>query len=328
MPDGKYDVVDIWYNIVSGYSKYPSSRGDVIFKHLSSYESYLFSQQYKRDIELIARSGLGSSDEQLKLAYESGIWTLFKEERLEFLQKTLRRLYATQKKLFYDHDKKNIKEQIAETLTELQSLNQEKRSIIPISAEDIASQKSIDFFLKNFIFTDAEFKIRLFQDDLDFEYCDELFIEELTIFYFEYLKATEEQAIKVVAISALAQNAIHLCDGNTYHIFDKPIHSLTKLQYDLLLYCKKYYNMIKNCNIDIPDGVLGDPDKFEEWFAKAVLNSQKKAAKPSKGNVRGSTFVFGDKQEAEALGGSLTDGNAMIRKAQNSGGLGINELMT
>jgi hypothetical protein len=319
------DILAIFDDIANGFSKYSIENYCKFYlKHLTQSESLEIRDNYDLFLKHATINGILSEEDQVGLAYKYGWWTEDKENQISVIKSTVKRLNITRSKLIYDSDKKRIDEQLNSEAAKLKKLTDERSSFIVMTAEEWATKKTSDHFLKRFIFKDRELKELFFKTNLDEE--DELIVDWAVYFYFKYLSDFSGKMIKRVAISHHFQNMLYI--GNTaMDVFGKCVVELTKNQHEILIWGKYFQNIIKNSDVNIPDNVYEDPEKLEEWF-ESVKNKRKTESKAvSKKGNKGSTFLFGERSDIKSIAGGEISGDKILSESHAKGGMSMHDLI-
>lgn len=319
------DILAVFEDISRGYSEYIIDKyGPIYLKHLTQAESLKIRDNYDLFVKEAVDNGILSEESQIKLAYDYGWWSSAKEDQIQVISSTIKRLNITRSKLIYDSDKRRIDEQINSENDRLQKLKNERSSFIVMTAEEWATRRTSDFFIKNFIFKSGDLKDLFLDKGLDEE--DEILIDWITFYYFKYLSDFSPKIIKRVAISHHFQNILYI--GTTaLDVFGKCVIELTKNQHEILIWGKYYQNIIKNSEIEIPDTVYDDPDKLDQWL-ESIKNKRKVESKTNrgKGGNKGSTFLFGDRADVQSIAGGEISGDKIISESKAKGGMSIYDL--
>ena len=332
MVDGqKENLLALFLDISKGYTKYNISDIDIYIKHLDKADHNKFSNWYQKKIQEAIADGILLEGEQIRGLYDLGWWSKEKEQEIESLEITLLRLEKTRSKLIYQSDKERIDQQIKDVNERYEKINNEKHTYITITAEQVATKKSLDFFLTNFLYSDEDLKFLFFNSVDDFEYRDDEFMLELAYMYSRYMNEHSDIKIKRTAISTMFQNLLYASSGSCMDIFGKPAVDLTKYQLDLLMLGKYYRDIIKNCTEEIPEKILDNPDKLFEWYKSISSQSDQSALTRSKSkngeSSAGSTFLFGTREEVKSMAGGSIGGDKMIDETARKGGMGIYDLL-
>lgn len=332
--DGQGDkLLAILMDISNGYSKYNLGNGSFFyFKHLNHFELLGVRNNYNDNLSIAKQNGILSEQEQIKIAYDNKWWSKQKESDLESTTLSLERLKKTKSKLIYESDKSRIDEQINAQQVRAKKLKEEKSAYITITAEDWSSRKTTDYFLQNFAYKDTEFKSKFFENLNDFELAEDYLIDELTIYYYQFLMNFSDKKIKQLAISPFFQNIIYISQCTAKDVFGVPSIKLTKNQSDLLIFAKYYQNIIKNSDGNLPDSVYEDPDKIVEWFEaskkqKDNVSGARNKLKNKSGTDNSSSFLFGNRDEVKAIIGGEISGDKLIQESHEKGTLGIYDLI-
>jgi hypothetical protein len=322
-------------DISNGYSQYYlnfTNQNNIFFKHLNHFELLEIRKNYNLNLNIAKQNGILLEKDQIQIAYDYKWWSKEKEADLESTSLSIKRLKKTKSKLIYQSDKSRIEEQIKTQEDRFKKLKEEKSAYVTITAEDWSSRKTTDYFLQNFLYKDAELKLKFFNESNDFELAEDYIIDELTIYYYKFLTDFSDKKIKQLAISSFFQNIIYISQCTAKDVFGVPSIRLTKNQSDLLIFAKYYQNIIKNSDGNIPDSVYEDPDKIVEWFEAGkkqkenVSGARNKLKNKSNGD-NSSSFLFGNREEVKAISGGEVSGDKILQETKEKGDLGIYDLI-
>jgi hypothetical protein len=318
--------LELLHDIINGFSEYQTEFGAIYFKHLDILQYQENISYYIDVLNSIEKEGILSEQQQIENAYKHGLWSKQKQDQIYSITKSISRLKETRKKLIYQSDKKRIDEQILDQNKILFGLEQKKREFLVLTSENVASKKSTDFYIKNFIYKNKNFSEKLFLTEEEFEFADDYFIDSVSVYYNKFLEKTSALFIKKLALSSDFQNLLFISDSPN-EFFGKPVMSLTRNQIDLLIWGKYFKNIIQNVTKEIPEGLTDDPDKFLEWIDSLKDKKEQKSKNNSKSGKNSSKFLFGSSDEIKSITGEEISGNKILKEVSQKGTLSMNELM-
>ena len=292
-------------DIIRGYSIVFSEKyGNILIKHLTIHDSGFVDIEYQKALEKAIKSGLPTSNQQIKLAIERGDWT--NEEQIEYNQFHIKiaNLEQSQAKLYLQKEKKALQQEI-DRLTERQILLEKKKNnCIGYSAETFANKKLNEFFIY-YSFRKQNINTFLFSYD-EFDELEENDIEKLAILYTTNAKRFASSHIKRLSVYPGCLNIIMVNGDEIYYFYGKPTCELTFYQIELFSQGKYFKNLIAEAKDRIPQDYFYDPDKLIEY-----LTSTKPVEETNYGikkeEVLGTAIVGATKEDLVNMG--LEPGN-------------------
>lgn len=319
------DPETLFFDICRGVSEQQIDQKRFYVKHPGQYDFFLLRKSYADALESTQKQGILTEADQVEMVCEQGWWSRDKENRIDYLKNSISRLVVTKKNLIYDSDRKRLDEQLAQHLAEIDDIKQQRKMYINLTAEDVASQQTSIFFVKRFVYENAELTKPCFTD-ISYEDADDFDVAYANAAYFQYMADFSLDAVKSLSCSMFFQNFIFVTDCTSHGVFGLAGCHLTKNQVDLLIWGKYFNSLIKNTAASIPEELYGDPDKLIEWTnskSKQEAHERKRGSRAGGGNQ--SSFVFGDREEIKSLYGDIS-GDRVIQESKKKGGLDIFDL--
>ena len=240
------------------------------------------------------------------------------------------------------------KESVAKTIQEeeqkLSRLLLEKKSIIPMTAEQYAEKYYNKYYLHHSLFRDES--LNAFFAESENYFVEDLEEEEYNLIWesiFKSISLLKNENIKYVAASGFFQNLLILT-GKEMSVFDfygKPVASLTVNQSDLFAYGASYRRAINNATEVIPGYILSDPLSLIDWCEGGSSSSNRAKTlmdkTPNKNKTKGersgriTSIVGANTSDYKKLGvGDPASSKAvdLLSEAQKSGGeMAINQVV-
>jgi hypothetical protein len=329
------DIQSIYIKICLGYEKITIDGQDCFFKHHLYSDRLLLKEKYKEGIRVAEKNGIKTEKDYLDFYMEKGWWSQKKEDEIRTISLFLENLKKSKEKLIVPSQKEQIENTISEEEVKLWSLVSEKKSIIPMTAEQYADKYYNKFYLYYSLYKDLEFRDR-------FAPTEQYFIEDLDDDSYEFiwkeiLKSMDllkMDNIKYVAATGFFQNLLILIgkDMSVVDFYGKPVVDLTINQSDLFYYGSSYRRSINNSTEAIPDYVLSDPLSLIDWCEGGNSSSGKAknmmSKTPNKNKTKGersgriSSIVGANSSDYKKLGiGGVASGNSdLLSAAEESGG--------
>lgn len=318
----------LFFDICRGKSEQIIDSKIFFVKHPNQYEFFLIRKTYESAFDGAKKDGILTEADQVAMVCQQGWWSKEKENRINYLRESVKRLKLTKSNLIYDSDRKRLDDQVEQHLAEISDIQEQRKMYINVTAEDVASQQVSMFFVKRFLYTDEALLTPAFTSE-SYEYADEFDVICANAAYFQYIASFSTEAIKSLACSMFFQNFLFAVDCSARGIFGLSGAELTKNQLDLVIWGKYFNTIIKNSTSPIPDELYGQPDKLTEWINsknKQEANEHKRRQNnPASGRGSQSSFVFGSREEIKSLYGEI-GGDRVIAETHKKGGLDVFDL--
>jgi hypothetical protein len=337
------DFQKLYVNVCDGFSLFKLKNKDIFVKHLNYSEKSQLREEYKKYINEAKTSGIMTLKDYTDLYIEKSYWSKQKESEIGSLKIYIENMQKSRGKLLLESQKKQIDELIIENQKKLEDLLNEKKSIIPFTAEEYAEKKYNRFFLYKSLFLDNQFKELFLQNPDDYLDLEDDVYSDLWRELIKLIDFTGIENIKLLAATGFFQNLIMVCgkDGvSPIDFYGKPLVNLTTNQIDLLSFALFYRRCINNATEKIPEDVLSSPEKLINWCesdSSSVAKARKILDKtPNKNKTRGersgriTSIVGADKSDYNSLGISENSAKSvdLLSEAGKAGGtLSINQVI-
>ncbi len=288
------EYIAIVGEIFDGYTEFYFKGEPVYLKHFSIRDQRYIHKYYNRYKNLAINKGISTEEQALNNLKKDGLWSNDDDDKISFCELELDSLRDNLLNAYLPSQKKSLQETLDEKQKELNILKIKRKEVIGTTAEDFASSRSNEEFIRYILFKDQDLKKHLFTeeefgelDDKDIAYLvkqnsncssrlSEEFIQESVLrdFFNMYLSQTEDVS----------------------SFYGKPIIHLSVYQLKLALYARVFYNIFQY-NDDIPNGIKKDPSALLR-FAESKRNGQgNKTLSKIRNQDSGATAVFGATKE-------------------------------
>lgn len=315
----KQKLKTILGEIINGCS--PFKRRDsstVYFRHADSYVSSIADSIYEEAYLKAVDSGLVTTSQKLKSLQDEKEWTNEDENKIVELQQFLTRYKLTKSKVFRKIEIEQIDNDIKNTQTEINKLEEKRTNLIGFTAEIYAARKSNFYFSFISLYKDRQLTIPFYSME-EFEDLEEREMREIFSFYEFYQIRFTSDNLKKIAISPFFLNSYSLCSDNPFYFYGKPVIQLTFHQIELFSYGRYYKNILSETT-DIPPEAEDDPDKLVEFF-EARKNAKELMEKSGKDGMN--TSIAGlSNEDRKRLGIEENTAGAidLAKEAKKKGG--------
>ena len=273
--------------ILRGYSDAYWRGSPVFIKHFSYLESADTDKVYDDSFEKCNKLGILTEEKKLSFLEEKGLWTKKEEDKLLEIKGKLKDLFKRKSAAVLPSQVKELEAEIGTVSVEFDSISNNRSALIGSTSENIAMQKSDDYFLIRSFFKDRLCSQPLFSD-LEFYQMDYLVLQEIKEVYNKYTSDLKGLGIKKIALSNHFMELSFLTE-NMFQILNKPIAEYTFFQMDLMSYAKIYKRILSH-EPGPPENVRTDPEKLESWY-DSITRREKVTSKVQNKELGGSTIV-------------------------------------
>lgn len=250
--------------IIRGYSILNAGSREFYFKHMSIMMSYIVDDEYDKYIVSAQKSGIKTEQEIIQHAIANGFWSKINEDEIKSLKWSLDKKRKTKESMTDGLQIISINNSIKKDEEDLNKILEKRNDLIGYSAENFASNKKIQFILKNCLFQDEDLSKLI--DENDYGIIIQPFIEKMT-----HLSDRETLAYAAYENSFFE---LFLLNYRTPHVlFNKPLFDLTIYQKNILMLANSILNKFKNMNI--PDEIQNNPLKILEYTDKKDQETKK-----------------------------------------------------
>jgi hypothetical protein len=325
------EVQDLYLGVCRGYSEITIDSSARFLKHQSHTDRLALRKIYNEGLKIASDNGVKTAAESTEFYIEKGWWSKAKEDEVASISAFIEGLKKGREKMILASQRQRSSEMIAEEEEKLSSLLREKRSIIPITAEEYAEKYYNRHFLFQTIFEDANCTKKI-SDSEDYfsEMEEDLYFDTWSRVY-KAIDFFKIENIKYVAATGFFQNLISVCGDqlSSFHFYGKPVVDLTLYQHDLFFYASRYKKILNSSTETIPDYILSDPKNLIDWcegggsFSNKAKSMMEKT--PNKNKTKGdrtgriSSIVGATSSDYESLGMKSSKGD-LIQDANSSGG--------
>lgn len=285
------EYIGIVGEIFDGYTEFEYFGSTVYLKHFSIRDQRYIHRYYEKYKTIAMNKGIPSEEEMLLQLKEDGLWSDKEEDQIASLKSEIDGLSQTKKKLILPSQKNDLQKQIDEKNAELNKLLKMRRDVVGKTAEEYASVRANEEFIRYIIYKDPQLSQHYFTDDQFANLSDDEIAPLLKQYEICGKRLCEENIQHVVLRDFFNMYISQTEDVSAF--YGKPIVQLSAYQLKLALYARIFFNIFQY-NEDIPEHIKKDPT--------AVLNfSENKKNKTSPTNFAsketGATAVFGATQE-------------------------------
>jgi hypothetical protein len=284
------EYIAIVGEIFDGYTEFYFKGEPVYLKHFSIRDQRYIHKYYNKYKNIAMNKGIPTEEEALNNLKKDGLWSDEDNDKISFCELELENLKDNLLNAFLPSQKKSLEEAVDEKQKELNILKIKRKEVVGTTAEDFASSRSNEEFIRYILFKDESLKKHLFTegefselDDRDLMFLvkqnsncsirlNEEFIQESVLrdFFNMYLSQTED-------VSAF---------------YGKPIIHLSVYQLKLALYSRVFYNIFQY-NDDIPNGIKKDPAALLRFAESKRNGGNNKTLSKIRNQDAGATAVFG-----------------------------------
>ena len=285
------EYIGIVGEIFDGYTEFEYFGSTVYLKHFSIRDQRYIHCYYQKYKSIAISKGIPSEEEMLLQLKEDNLWSDKEEDTIASLNLELDNLVQTQKKMALPSKKQALQKQIDDKRSELNKLLLTKRNIVGKTAEDYASSRANEEFIRYIVYKDKELTQHYFTDEQFADLSDNE-IEPLLKEHKICGERLNEDNIQHVVLRDFFNMYISQTEDASI-FYGKPIIQLSAYQLKLALYARIFFNIFQY-NDDMPDHIKKDPS--------AVLNfSENKRNKTSTNNFvnkdSSATALFGATKE-------------------------------
>jgi hypothetical protein len=285
------EYIGIVGEIFDGYTEFEYFESTVYLKHFSIRDQRYIHRYYEKYKTIAMNKGIPSEEEMLLQLKEDNLWSDKEEDQIASLRSEIDGLSQTKKKLILPSQKNDLQKQIDIKNLELYKLLKTRKDVVGKTAEEYASIRANEEFIRYIVYKDPQLTQHYFTDDQFANLGDDEIQPLLNQYEICGRRLSEENIQHVVLRDFFNMYISQTEDVSSF--YGKPIVQLSAYQLKLALYARIFFNIFQY-NEDIPEHIKKDPT--------AVLNfSENKKNKTSSNNFAnketGATAVFGATQE-------------------------------
>lgn len=299
-----------------------STFGKIYFRHFKPIETISLFSKKKFYLDEAIKKGIPQEEEAIKRLYEDGSWTPEEEKLVQEKGQLIQRLKDGFKSIKIPSKRDEHKELLDFEVEKLRKLEETKKSLIGLTAEDLASKKVNREFFNTITFLDPDFKFNVI-DNIEY---DEVMKEaELNKLQSEFVEKFNDTNVSRASLCPFFSPYMGYCES-VLDVYGKPLKDLTTFQVRLLSYGKSFLQIFKNCPKEIPDNVSRDPEMLMQFFeaAKQQKNNQGKATE----GAGGTTYFGATKEDMIQMAGDNETVIDLAEETRKKGGrLNMEEMM-
>ena len=195
----------------------------------------------------------------------------------------------------------------------LTTLNEEKSSILGITAEIYVQKKIDELYIINSLYSDAKLINPKYTLD-SFTSLEEEEVSILIKIYNEKMSNFNTLNFKKIALMSNFSHLYYLCNDDPFIFYGKSLIALTFYQAEIFGYGRYYKGMFTSIGNPPPDDIKNDPEELEAWYEAAVhaKNIETKNRNAAGSGTKGNGSKVSMKQSndlgmlAKAKGGSAS----------------------
>ena len=152
------EYIGIVGEIFDGYTEFEFENQTVYLKHFSIRDQRYIHQFYEKYKKLAVKKGIPTEDEMLVRLKKDGLWDEKDDVKIDNLEKQIENLRETQRHIFLPSQKESLQKQIEQATQELLHLKIRRKEVVGRTAEDFASTRSNEEFIRYIIYKDPQLK--------------------------------------------------------------------------------------------------------------------------------------------------------------------------
>lgn len=309
------DYISLIAEIFQGYTELTYQGDSVFLRHINIHDQNRLSKLVDLFTEKTIAKGISSEKDRLEQLKKDGDWTDDDELKVAEIENYVKNLVQSKKKYALPSQQKETQKIIDEETAKLNELRNKKRNLIGQTAEDFASRKANEEFLRHLIYCDESLQGLKFSDE-EFGVIE---MEDLSSIYESYQKMMvrfSDENIQKAVLCDFFNMYMPFCE-KPWDFFGVPLIKTSVFQQKVLVYGRMFLNIFQNVE-KIPDHIRKDPKALLD-FADSSRNKDK--AKSKNSDKEGSTsFVMGTREDAEYMAGDGVEvGDLAAELKQNNG---------
>ncbi len=281
------EYIGIVGEIFDGYSEFDFFGVPIYLKHFSIKDQRYIHRFYEKYKNIALNKGIPCEKEILNQLRQDGLWSDDDDLKIASLEMEIESLKQAKNLLMLPSQKEKYQQDINERSTELLRLKINRKDVMGKTAEDYASARSNEEFIRYILYKDRNLTEHFFTDS-EFENLTDNQIGKLIAQH----KACNNRINENVIQEAVLRDFFNMYLSQTEDVssfYGKPIIQLSVYQLKLALYARIFFNIFQY-NDDIPESIKKDPNailRFSE--SKKVRGDNQNKFKNKDG---GATAVF------------------------------------
>ena len=286
------EYIGIVGEIFDGYTEFDFENQTVYLKHFSIRDQRYIHRFYEKYKNLAIKKGISTEKEMLERLKKDGLWDEKDDVKIDNLEKQIENLRETQRHIFLPSQKESLQKQIEQATQELLHLKIRRKEVVGRTAEDFASTRSNEEFIRYIIYKDPQLKEHFFTDE-EFANLNDIQIKALVDEHQKCGRRLNEEMIQTAVLRDFFNMYISQTE-DVGQFYGKPIVQLSAYQLKLALYARVFFNIFQY-NDDIPEGIKKDPAAILRFSDSK--RSKKGPVSKSMEKDSGGTAVFGATKE-------------------------------
>ena len=286
------EYIGIVGEIFDGYTEFDYFGQTLFLKHFSIRDQRYIHRFYEKYKSIAINKGISTEKEMLEQLREDDLWSDKDDLKIAGLEMEIESLSQAKKHLLLPSQKEVYQKNITNKSYDLSLLKNSRREVTGKTAEEYASNRANEEFIRYIIYKDRDLSINFFDDD-EFSELTDIQMALLLRQYGECNKRLCEENIQ----NAVLRDFFNMYFSQTEDVsafYGKPIIHLSVYQLKLALYARVFFNIFQY-NDDLPEGIKKDPSAILRF------SESKKSGKASESRIKdsdhGATAVFGATKE-------------------------------
>ena len=159
------EYIAIVGEIFDGYTEFYFKGEPVYLKHFSIRDQRYIHKYYNRYKNLAINKGISTEEQALNNLKKDGLWSNDDDDKISFCELELDSLRDNLLNAYLPSQKKSLQETLDEKQKELNILKIKRKEVIGTTAEDFASSRSNEEFIRYILFKDQDLKKHLFTEE-------------------------------------------------------------------------------------------------------------------------------------------------------------------
>lgn len=309
------DYISLISEIFQGYTELSYMGRSVFLRHINIHDQNRLSKLVENFTDEVVEKGVPSEKDRLEQLKRNGDWTDDDDLKIAESENYVKNLLQSKKKYALPSQQKEAQKIIDEETAKLNLLRGKKRELIGQTAEDFASRKANEEFLRHLIYCDESLKELRFSDE-EFGEISEEGISGIYSGYQRMMVRFSDENVQRAVLCDFFNMYLPFCE-KPWDFFGSPLVKMSVFQQKVLVYGRMFLNIFQNVE-KIPDHIRQDPKALLD-FADSSRNKDK--AKPKNSNKEGSTsFVMGTREDAEYMAGDGEQVGDLAEELKANGG--------
>lgn len=317
------EYIGIVGEIFDGYSEFEFFGVPIYLKHFSIRDQRYIHRFYDKYKNIAINKGIPCEDDSLKQLRLDGLWSDEDDLKIATLENEIENLKQSKQHLLLPSQKDAYQKDIDEKTTDLLRLKLQRKDVVGKTAEDYATSRSNEEFIRYILYKDYTLKEHFFTEK-EFENLSDNEIGTLL----KYNRLCGERLNEQMIQEAVLRDFFNMYISQTEDVsafYGKPIISLSVYQLKLALYARIFFNIFQY-NEDIPEGIKKDPSAILRFSESKKSQSSNKSKIKQADN--GATAVFGaTKEDLSFVDSQAKQINLTSEITKNGGALNMEQLM-